>query len=105
MSEGLRIRRDRSALADGTMFGRKRRSVSRWLLGTWFLGIIGVGLVIWKFDKVQPMALALVGQAPTATPNDVTYAQRGYAAFLNGQLETAIDNYCSASHGVPVAPT
>ncbi|MHB8628545.1 MAG: tetratricopeptide repeat protein [Aggregatilineales bacterium] len=105
MTDGLRIRRDHSALSDGTMFGRKRRGINRWLLGAWVLGIIGVGLVIWKFDKVQPVALAMIGQAPTATPSDVTYAQRGYAAFLNGQLEIAVENYCWASHGIPVEPT
>ena len=105
MTDSLRIRRDRSALADGTMFGRKRRGPRRWLIVAWLLSIAGVGLVIWKFDKVQPVALAMVGQAPTATPSDVAYAQRGYAAFQAGQLEVAIENYCWASHGVPVEPT
>ncbi len=103
MAGNLRINREHSALADGTLFGKKRRRVNHWVLGIWLLGLFGVGMVMLNFDRIQPVALAMVGQAPTATPEDVTYAQRGYGAYLHGDLEIAIDNYCSAAHGVPTS--
>ncbi len=101
MDDNLRIRRDRSALADGTLFGRRRRGMSSWKIGLWVLGMLFMGGILWQFNKVQPTVLAWVGTAPTATPSNITYAEKAYTAYLQGDLETAIDNYCLAAHGIP----
>ncbi len=102
--EGYRIRRDRSALADGLIFGKKRRGIAPWKIIGWLLCMGFMGVVIWQFDRIQPDVLASFGVAPTPTPNATTYAQRGYAAFLSGDLEQAIENYCRAAKGKPGAP-
>ncbi len=104
MADNLRIRRDRSALSDGTIFGRRRRGFARWKLGLWVLAMLFMGLIVSQFGKVQPTVLAWVGTAATPTPSNVTYADRGYKAYLTGNLELAIDNYCYAAHGVPGKP-
>ena len=100
MGSDLRIRRDRSALADGTLFGRRRKGISRWKLALWLLVVGTALLILWQRTKVQPLVMAMIGEAPTATPDNLTYAQRGYTAFLQGNLELAIDDYCLASHGL-----
>jgi tetratricopeptide (TPR) repeat protein len=104
MSDGYRIRRDRSALADGTLFGRRKRGIARWKVISWLLAMGFVGLVVLQFNRVQTYVLAAVGQAPTPTPSASVYAQRGYAAYLAGDLESAIDSYCRASGGTPTKP-
>ncbi len=100
MADDLRIRRDHSALADGTLFGR-RRGLSPWKIGLWILSMLLVGGIAWQFNTLQPTVLAWVGTAPTVTPSNITYAEKGYVAYLQGDLETAIDNYCLAAHGIP----
>jgi tetratricopeptide (TPR) repeat protein len=102
--EGYRIRRDRSALADGLIFGKKRRGVAPWKIIAWLMCMGFIGAVVWQFDRIQADVLASVGTPPTATPNASTYAQRGYASFLGGDLESAIDNYCRAAKGKSTAP-
>lgn len=102
--EGYRIRRDRSVLSDGTLFGRRRRGIAPWKIISWLLGMGFMAVIIWQFDTLQPKVLGAFGVAPTATPGAATYAQRGYAAYLSGDLETAIDNYCRGSKGIPTTP-
>jgi tetratricopeptide (TPR) repeat protein len=65
------------------------------------LAYVTVGLVVWQFNAIQPRVMALVGAAPTATPGLVEYAKRGEAAFLIGDLPTAITNYRLASRQAP----
>lgn len=101
MADNLRIRRDRSALADGSLFGRRKRRLISWKFGAWAAAMAIVGIVALQFNRIQPVVLAAVGSAPTATPNNVTYAKRGYDAYLRGDLEAAIDNYCRAAQGNP----
>ncbi len=93
MSNHLRIRRDRSVLSDGTLFGRRRRGIEPWKFGLWLLAMGLMGFVIWQFDSIQPKVLALVGTAPTATPPAVFFARNGNLAFARGDLDTAISNY------------
>ncbi len=104
MTDNLRIRRDHSALSDGTLFGRRRRTTFRWKFGLWALVMAFAGGIMWQFDRVQPTVLALISDPPTATPSNLTYTQAGYTAYLHGDLETAINNYCLAAHGVPDKP-
>lgn len=102
--EGYRIRRDRSALANGYIFGKKRRGIAPWKIIGWLICMGFVGAVVLQFDRVQTDLLASIGVPPTPTPNASTFAQRGYASFLGGDLESAIDNYCRAVKGKPSKP-
>jgi tetratricopeptide (TPR) repeat protein len=96
-----RIRRDRSALGDGTLFGRRQRGPNVWKLAFYVLAFGIVGAVLWRFNDVQPRVLALVGAAPTATPGMVEFAGRGQAAYLQGDLTTAVANYRLAAQQQP----
>lgn len=98
----LRIRRDRSALSNGLMFGQKRRSrLRRWHLWLWLLAMAGVGIVIWQFNHVQPVVLKLVGISSTPTPTGPEYAHRGDLAFIRGNLDDAVLNYGEATKQTP----
>src|SRR5258708_36376297 len=104
MADDLRIRRDRSALADGALFGRKqRRQINRWQIGLWLLAMAGLGIVIWQFNTIQPKVLRVFGIAPTATPTANDYFKRGDTAFLRGDLKTAILNYREAARLAPTS--
>ncbi|MEP7285106.1 MAG: tetratricopeptide repeat protein [Chloroflexota bacterium] len=93
MANEMRIRRDRSSLSNGAMFGRRRRGLQPWKLMLWLAAMGFMGLVIWQFDKIQPQVLALVGTAPTATPPAIFFAQAADLAYWHGDLDTAITNY------------
>jgi tetratricopeptide (TPR) repeat protein len=97
MSSDLRIRRDRSALADGSLFGRRRRGLQTWKLALWLLAMSFMGVVVWQFNSIQPKVLAIVGTAPTATPPASWYFRNGDRAYWRGDLDTAIENYRQAA--------
>ncbi len=96
MSSRLRIRRSRSVLADGTLFGHHRRGLTMWKLGLWLLAMGFLGLVVWQFNVIQSQINRFIGTSPTATPPAVAYAQAGNLAFVRGDLDTAIVNYRQA---------
>ena len=89
MSSDLRIRRDRSSLSNGSMFGRRRRGLESWKIVAWLSAMGFMGLVVWQFDKIQPQVAAMVGQAPTATPPAVFFWQAADNAYWRGDLSTA----------------
>jgi tetratricopeptide (TPR) repeat protein len=101
MSSDLRIRRDRSVLADGSMFGRRRRGLQPWKIGLWLLAMGFMGLVIWQFNYIQPKVLAMVGTSATATPPASWYFQNADRAFWRGDLDAAVDNYREAAKQLP----
>lgn len=96
------IRRHRSSLSQGYLFGRKRRrGLSPLFLLAWLLAMGGVGLVIWRFNEIQPMVIAAVGEHPTPTPTGFSYAKRADEAFWNGDLNAAVENYRLAAQLLP----
>ncbi len=101
MSSDLRIRRDRSALADGSLFGRRRRGLQTWKIGLWLLAMAFMGLVVWQFNNIQPKVLAMVGSAATPTPPASWYFRNADRAYWRGDLDTAIDNYREAAKQSP----
>ena len=104
MSDDLRIRRDRSSLSEGSLFGRvQRRRLNRWHFGLWLLAMAGLGVVIWQFNSIQPKVLDVFGIAPTATPTATDYFKRGDAAYSRGDLDTAIVNYREAARLAPTS--
>src|SRR5579871_2832935 len=101
MSSDLRVRRDRSALSDGSMFGRRRRGMGMWKLALWSLAMLVLGAVIWQFQSIQPKVLALVGTSATATPPAAVYFKTADSAFWRGDLDTALTNYRAAAEQDP----
>src|SRR5258706_7721866 len=97
MSSNMRIRRDRSVLSNGSLFGRRRRGVGGIKIGLWLLAMGFIGLVVWQFNNIQPKVLALVGTSATATPPAIVYAQAADRAFWRGDLDSAISNYREAA--------
>lgn len=104
MGDEFRIRRDVSILGDGSLFGRRRRKIQPWQFGLWLLAMAVMGVVIWRFNDIQPRVLALVGTAPTPTPTAVEFARRGDLAFWRGDLNAAIAHYRSAAALTPSNP-
>lgn len=102
MADYGRIRRQHSALGNGTLFGRRRRGVSPWFIAFWLLGVIIVGAVVWQFNTIQPRVLAMIGVPPTPTPTAVEFARRAEQAYWAGDLDAAVENYRTA---VLLAPT
>src|SRR5260221_6469639 len=96
MGSELRIRRDRSSLSDGSMFGRRRRGIQPWKLILWSIAMGFMGLVIWQFDRLQPQVMAMMGNSATATPPAYYFAKAGDLAFWRGDLNAAITNYREA---------
>ncbi len=96
MSNEMRIRRDRSALSDGSLFGRRRRGIAPWKIFAWvtMMGILGI--VIWQFNTIQPQILAMVNISATATPVAQVYWKTAELAYWRGDLKTAIANYREA---------
>ncbi len=101
MSSDLRIRRDRSVLADGSMFGRRRRGLQPWKIGLWLVAMGFMGLIVWQFNNIQPRVLAMIGTSATATPPAIWYAQTAERAFWRGDLDAAIKNYREAAKQNP----
>src|SRR5882724_4857236 len=96
MSNDMRIRRDRSALSDGSMFGRRRRGIAPWKIFSWIVVMGIMGLAIWQFKSIQPQVLALVNISATATPPAQVYWKTAELAYWRGDLTTAIANYRQA---------
>src|SRR5260221_3193006 len=96
MSSDMRIRRDRSALSDGSIFGRRRRGIAPWKIVLWLVAMGFLGLTVWQFDRIQPQVLSLVSQSTTATPPFIFYAKAADLAYWRGDLDTAITNYRQA---------
>lgn len=92
------IRRDKSHLH----FGRQvRRRGNRTLLVLWFVTMAIMVAILWRFDSVQRWVLSGVGEAPTATPDAVTWARLGERAFLVGDVEKGIEYYGEAARLAP----
>ncbi len=84
MSRGLRINRANTHLS----FSGRRQGLNPLLIGLWLLSMVAVGLVVWRFDDVQPQVLGLLQPAaPTVTAPAL--ATRAYDAYLAGDLLTA----------------
>lgn len=97
MRRGIRINRDYSNLS----FSGRRRGVSPLLLGLWVVSLVLIGLVLWRFNDIQPQVLTML-QPPAPTVTAPTYANRAYEAYLAGDLVTAEAEFASA---VQMAPT
>jgi tetratricopeptide (TPR) repeat protein len=104
MSEDFRLNRDRSVLADGMLFGRRRRPTPRWKIGAVLLVLAIIGFVIWQFEAIQPRVMAFIGVGPTPAPSAAEFFRRGDLAFKLGDLNTAISNYRQAAELVPGNP-
>src|SRR5450432_1291163 len=96
MSSDMRIRRDRSSLSNGSMFGRRRRGIAPWKIIAWLFVMGLLGLTIWQFNRIQPQVLALVNSSATATPPSIYYAKAADLAYWRGDLDTAITDYREA---------
>lgn len=101
MAHYRRIRRNRSALASGQLFGGRRRGLSPWFLAFWVLSMALMGVVVWQFNNIQPRVLALVGSPATPTPTNIEYAQRADDAFWRGDLDGAVESYRLAAQLEP----
>jgi tetratricopeptide (TPR) repeat protein len=101
MADYGRIRRNRSALGNGLIFGQKRRGISLWFLLFWLVSMGVVALVVWQFNDIQPRVLAMVGSPATPTPSMVEYARLGDRAFWSGDLDGAVDHYRTAAQLMP----
>src|SRR5579859_4121159 len=97
MSGDMRIRRDRSALATGGLFGRRRRGIAPWKIIAWLIAMGIMGLVIWQFNKIQTPLLQMLGNSSTATPPAIVYAQAADLAFWRGDLTSAVSKYREAA--------
>src|ERR1041385_2961525 len=96
MSNEMRIRRNRSALSDGSLFGRRRRGIAPWKIFAWVATMGVLGIVIWQFNTIQPQILAMVNISATATPVAQVYWKTAELAYWRGDLKTAIANYREA---------
>jgi tetratricopeptide (TPR) repeat protein len=67
-----------------------------WLFVLYAVVLIGVGVVIWQFNTIQPAVLALVGISTTPTPTILEAARQGDLAFWRGDLDASISHYQQA---------
>ncbi len=75
---------------------RRRRTSGRFLF---LYGLLIGGILAFsysQFDRLQLVALDMVGLAPTATPYASTLAYEGIAMFGNGNVEAAADMFRQA---------
>ncbi len=82
----MRVRRDRSRLTYGK---NRRHGASR---GLFLYGLLLGGILVFvflQFDRLQLMALDVVGYAPTPTPFASEWARRGAEAHVSGDLDSA----------------
>lgn len=84
-------------------FFSRRRDNTRLLIYMVLLFIIIAipSVTFWQYDRLQLVALDLVGQAPTVTPFASTRAQQGQTAYLSGDVETALQYYEMAFNAQP----
>ncbi|MCC7209817.1 MAG: tetratricopeptide repeat protein [Anaerolineae bacterium] len=101
MPDDLYIRRDRSSLGRGLIFGPQRRRGRPWLLYAVIVALAAAGLIVWQIDRVRPIALSLVGIVTTPTPTIVQAAHEGDLAFWRGDLDASLANY---RHAAALAP-
>jgi tetratricopeptide (TPR) repeat protein len=92
------IRRDQSNLHFGN---HRRRGISRTMVVVWFVIMVLLSGLLWRFNDVQSWALESMGNAPTATLDAVTMGHMAERAYLQGDLESAIGYYRQA---VSLAP-
>ena len=93
MSSPMRIRRDRSSLADGSLFGRRRRGIAPWKIILWLMAMGVMGVVIWQFNKIQPEVLAMVSVSTTATPVAQVYWKTAELAYWRDQHISIRQNF------------
>ena len=101
MPDDLYIRRDRSSLGRGLIFGPPRRRGKPWLLYAVIVALVAAGLIIWQIDRVRPIALSLIGIVNTPTPTVLQAAHEGDLAFWRGDLESSVEYY---RHAMALAP-
>lgn len=96
---GYRIRRNRSALATGALFGPERRVRQRQSMLYWIVvcTLIGGLFIIWQRESISPIVMGVLNSAATPTPTANEYGRRGNLAFIRGDLDTAIDSYRQAA--------
>lgn len=102
MSRDYYIRRERSALGRGLLFRERRRRGTHTLLALVILALIGMAVVFWQLNAIQPVVLAAFGIAQTPTPTIIEAARQGDLAFWRGNLNAAIAHY---THAARLAPT
>ena len=92
----MQIRRDysQSFFSDR----RRRRGRGYWVFVVTFILLI-VGFLYFvdsNFHRLQVIALSAVGQGPEPTPFASVFAGQGYAAFLDGDVESAAELFGQA---------
>ncbi len=97
MSGYGRIRRDKSALGTGSLFGRKRPNYRLMFYIFWILAMAGMAIVVHEIGTLQPRVAAMFEPPPTATPIPGEYARRALAAYKEGNLNEAVNNYRQAA--------
>ncbi len=102
MSRDYYIRRNQSALGRGLVFRERRRRGAPILVVLVILALIGMAVVFWQINTIQPMVLAAFGIAHTPTPTLMESARQGDLAFWRGNLTAAIEHY---THAARLAPT
>lgn len=81
----------------GPNFSGRRRSripVVRVLL--YLAVLLGAIIIYLRMDVIQPQVLARLGPSPTPTQSIDAYVAQAEAAYLNGELDPAIDAYRNA---------
>lgn len=94
------IKRDPLGQGNLTFGKRRRRFPVGWIM--LYLAVLTAALVVYlRADFFQPRVLAMIGPDPTPTslPSDLTAL--GDAAYMDGDLATAIDYYRQASQIEP----
>ncbi|GAB4573925.1 MAG: hypothetical protein Kow0077_17960 [Anaerolineae bacterium] len=91
MRRGIRIYRDQSHLS----FSGRRRGLSPLLIVLWVVSLAAVGLVVWRFNDIQPQVLALVQPSAPTVPAP-TLASRAYEAYMRGDLQAAERDFAAA---------
>lgn len=96
----MQIKRDYSQPFFSTR--RRRRGVGGRFLFFYGLLIGAILVFVWsQFDRLQLMALDVVGLAPTPTPFASTWANQGYDLFLQGDVAGALTAFQRASQQQP----
>ncbi len=91
------VHRDRPSL----YYKRRRKRIPRLLLVLWF-AVLGVAaLIFWQMDRIQPPILHALGVGPTPTAPAYYHANLGYAAYMDGDLETSIVEFRKAVEQEP----
>ncbi|MBO9309418.1 MAG: tetratricopeptide repeat protein [Chloroflexi bacterium] len=102
MSRDYYIRRARSALGKGLIFRARRRRGRSALVILLSLAALGLGVVFWQLNTIQPVVLAAFGIVQTPTMTVIEAARQGDLAFWRGNLSAAIAHY---THAARLAPT